>query len=188
MATEFFEIDKPFVVAFALDADITWGEVNPFETTKRKVEGKGSISDFVASLPKNATVQGVITAMNLNPLVPTTQKLVSARDALEQLADKMQPVLVVNGLYAGELVITRTEVSKSADGGEAINANISLERIETTTVGTANVPASRLRSKIKRKKNKGGGAAKGSKPTAGNGSVLSKLFDAGGINVPQVSF
>lgn len=176
MATEFYEADKPYVIAFAVDADLTWGEVNPFSITKRKVEGKGTIADFIASLPKTASLEGKITAMNLPGATPDPQKLTNARDALQELADKRQPVLVLSNLFAGYMGIERTEVSESVDGGKSITVRVNLTRIETTTVGTAQIPASKLRSKVKRKSgaSKKGGAAKGSKPK----SVLAHIDDA----------
>lgn len=181
MATEFYEVNKPFVVAFSVDADLNWGEINPFQITKRKVEGSGSIADFIASLPKTANVEGVVTAMNLPGATPDPQKLTNARDALNEIADKRQPVLVLSNLYAGYMGIERTEVSQSVDGGKAITVRISLTRIETTTVGTAEVPASRLRAKVKKKGGKGkkGGAAKGSEPR----STLAKTDDAVGKGI-----
>lgn len=175
MATEFYQVDKPFVVAFAVDADLNWGEVNPFQITKRKVEGSGTIADFIASLPKTASVEGMVTAMNLPGAVTDPQKMTNARDALQELADKRQPVLVLSNLFAGYMGIERTEVSLSADGGKAITVRVNLTKIETTTVGTTEVPASKLRSKVKKKGGAGkkGGAAKGSKPR----TTLAKLDD-----------
>jgi hypothetical protein len=166
MPTELYEVDRPFVVAFAVDADLTWGETNAFQVTRRKVEGSGTIADFVASLPKSASLDGRITAMAVGDALPDPAKLSNARDALNELADKRQPVLVLNNLFAGYMAIERAEVSLSADGGKAIMVRINLTRIDTTTVGTAQVPASKLRSKVKRKAAAGkkGGAAKGSDP------------------------
>jgi hypothetical protein len=183
MATEFYNADDPFNVAFAVDADLVWGETQPFQITKRKVEGSGSIADFIASLPRTANVEGRITAMNLPGATPDPQKLSNARDALQALADKCQPVLVLSGIYAGYLGIERTEVNISVDGGKALTARVNLTRIETTEVGTANVPASKLRAKVKRKAAAGkkGGAAKGSKPPD-NRTLSAKLVDGlGGL-------
>jgi hypothetical protein len=183
MPTEFFEVDKPFVVAFAMDADLNFTEIDAYQTTKRKVEGKGTISDFVASQPLTATVEGKITAMNLDPLSGAggTEKLSTARDNIKALAAKAQPVIVINDTFAEYMVITRVERVESADGGKAINLRIALEQLEQTTVGTAQVPASRLRAKVKRKAGAGkkGGAAKGSKPDQSRGAAIDDALNRG---------
>jgi hypothetical protein len=183
MATEFYEIDKPFVVAFALDADLNFAEVDAYQTTKRKVEGQGNIADHIASEPLTATVEGLVTAMNLDPLSAAGggEKLVTARDTIKALAAKKQPLLVINDLFAEYMAITRVEGVQSADGGKALRLRIALGQIEQTTVGTAQVPASRLRAKVKRRAAAGkkGGAAKGSKPD--NRTLTLKLVQGFGF-------
>lgn len=174
MPTELFDPQNVFAVAFSVDADLNWGEVHAFETTNRKVEGKGSIADFIASRPMTATLEGVVTAMTVGDALPKPQKLVNARDDLIQLADKKQLVLVLNEMFAGYLAITSAEPSKSVDRGKALGIRIAFKRIETTTAATAQVPASKLKAKIKRvgAKGKKGGAAKGSTPSAADKSKL----------------
>lgn len=174
MPTELYDPQNVFAVAFSVDADINWGEVHAYETTNRKVEGSGSIADFIASRPMTATLEGVVTAMAVGDLPASPQKLVNARDDLIQLADKRQPVLVLNDLFAGYLAITSAEPSKSVDGGKALSIRIAFKRIETTTTATAQVPASKLKAKIKRVGGKGkkGGAAKGSTPSEADKSKL----------------
>lgn len=176
MPTEIFEVDNPLAVAFAFDADLNWTETHEYETTDRKVEGKGSIADFIASKPLQATVEGKVTAMNIEPAIPTPQKLVNTRDALEQLIAKKQIVLVLNDLFAGYMGMTRAEIIKSVDGGQSITARIGFKRIEQTIAATAQVPASKLRAKVKRKAAAGkkGGAAKGGKPK----TALAKIDDS----------
>lgn len=165
MPTEIFEVNNPLAVAFACDADLNWGEVLEFPTATRKVEGKGEISDFIASKPLICTLDGKVTAMTIAPALPSPQKLVNEKSKLQELAKKRQIVLVLGELFDGYLGMTRVEISKGADDGKAFNAKITFTEIETTVTGTAQVPASKLRSKVKRKgPGKRGGGAKGSKP------------------------
>jgi hypothetical protein len=177
MPTEIFEVDNPLAVAFACDADLSWGEVSEYPTTTRKVEGKGDISDFISSKPLIATLDGKVTAMTIDPAPPSPQKLANSKAALQELADKRQIVLVIGELFNGYLGITRVEIAKGVDDGYSYNAKITFQRIEQTTTGTAQVPASKLRSKVKRKgTGKKGGAAKGSKPD--NRTLAAKLSDS----------
>ncbi len=166
MPTELFDPLNPLAVAFACDADLNWGNILEFPTTTRKVEGKGDISDFIASKPEIATLDGKVTAMTIEPAIPQPQKLVNEVSRLKELAKKKQIVLVLGELFNGYLGITRVEIGKSADDGKSFNAKMTFIEIETTTTGTAQVPASQLRSKVKRKggTSKKGGASKGSKP------------------------
>lgn len=166
MPTELFETNNPLAVAFACDADLNWSEVKEYPTTTRKVEGKGEISDFISSKPLIATLDGKVTAMTIEPAIPSPQKLVNVKSALQELGDKRQIVLVLGELFNGYLGITRVEIAKGADDGHSFNAKLTFMKIEQTTSATAQVPASRLRSKVKRKAATGkkGGAAKGSKP------------------------
>ena len=168
MPTEIFETNNPLAVAFACDADLNWGEVLEFPTTTRKVERKGDVADFIASKPLIATLDGKVTAMTIAPALPSPQKLVNEKSALQALARKRQVVLVIGELFNGYLGITRVEIAKGADDGKSFNAKITFKEIETTTTGTAQVPASKLRGKVKRKAATGkkGGAAKGSKPAS----------------------
>jgi hypothetical protein len=179
MPTEIFEVNNPLAVAFACDADLNWGEVLEFPTTTRKVEGKGDISDFIASKPLIATLDGKVTAMTIEPALPSPQKLVNEKSKLQELGKKRQIVLVIGELFNGYLGMTRVEVLKGAEDGKSFNAKITFQEIETTTTGTAQVPASQLRSKVKRKggPSKKGGAAKGSAPPD-NRTVAAKLQDA----------
>jgi hypothetical protein len=188
MPTEIYEVDKPFVVAFAVDADLNWGEVWQKEVTKRKIEGSGTVSDFIADTPDTASLEGIVTAMSTNPLVPEVNKLATKRDELKQLIDKNQVVLVLNDTFAGYMAMTRAEPTKTVDGGQALRVNLTFEKLELVTTGTTQVPASRLRAKVKRKAAAGkkGGASKGSQPSTKDRSVLAKALDGAKINVPTL--
>jgi hypothetical protein len=177
MPAEIYEVDNPLAVAFSCDADLNWGEVREYPTTTRKVEGKGEIADFIARKPLLCTLDGKVTAMTIAPAPASPQKLVNEKSKLQALGDKRQIVLVVGELFNGYLGITRVEIAKGADDGKSFNAKITFTEIETTETGTAQVPASKLRSKVKRKAATGkrGGAAKGSKPD--NRSPGTKLGD-----------
>lgn len=179
MPTEIFEVSNPLAVAFACDADLNWGEVNEYPTTTRKVEGKGEISDFISSKPLIATLDGKVTAMTIDPAPASPQKLVNTKSALQELAAKRQIVLVIGELFNGYLGITRVEIAKGVDDGYSFNAKLTFTEIEQTTTGTAQVPASKLRSKVKKKAgaSKKGGASKGSKPK-GDGSLSIKIGQA----------
>ena len=182
MPTEIFDPKNPLAVAFACDVDLNWGNVLEFPTSTRKVEGKGNIADFIASKPQIATLDGKVTAMTIEPALPSPQKLANEVSKIKELARKKQIVLVLGELFNGYLGITRVEIGKAANDGKSFNAKITFTEIETTTAGTAQVPASQLRSKVKRKGGKGkkGGAAKGSAPT-GPASLAIKGLSAGGL-------
>jgi hypothetical protein len=179
MPAELFEVNNPLAVAFACDADLNWGEVLEFPTTTRKVEGKGDIADFIAQKPLVATLDGKVTAMTIEPAIPSPQKLVNEISRLKELARKRQVVLVIGETFNGYLGITRVEIGKGVDDGYSFTAKITFKEIETTVAGTAQVPASQLRSKVKKKggQSKTGGAAKGSKPK----TIALQLGLAGGL-------
>ncbi len=178
MPTEIFEVNNPLAVAFACDVELNWGNILEFPTTTRKVEGKGDIADFISSKPEIATMDGKVTAMTIEPALPSPQKLANEVSRLKELGKKRQIVLVIGELFNGYLGITRVEIGKAADDGKSFNAKITFTEIETTTAATAQVPTSRLRSKVKRKGGAGkrGGAAKGSKPD--NRTLAAKLQDS----------
>lgn len=178
MATQLRTTDRPFETAFEVDADLTWVEMSAYQITKRQVEGQGEISDYIASTPKRASLEGMITAMALLGATATPQKLTQARDSLQALADARQPVLVLSNLYAGYLGIEQFEVTQSVDVGIGIKVSIQFVEIRTTAVGTAQVPASKLRPKVKRRGGTGrrGGAAQGSRPQ----STLANVDDTTG--------
>ena len=179
MPTEIFEVNNPLAVAFACDVELNWGNVLEFPTTTRKVEGKGDIADFISSKPEIATMDGKVTAMTIEPALPSPQKLANEVSRLKELGKKRQIVLVIGELFNGYLGITRVEIGKAADDGKSFNAKITFTEIEQTISATAQVPASRLRSKVGRKGGPGkkGGAAKGSKPK----TTALKLGLAGGL-------
>ncbi len=182
MPTEIFEANNPLAVAFACDVDLNWGNVLEFPTTTRKVEGKGDIADFISSKPEIATLDGKVTAMTIEPALPSPQKLANEVSRLKELGKKKQIVLVLGELFSGYLGITRVEIGKGSEDGYSFNAKITFMEIETTATGTADVPASKLRSKVGRKGGKGkkGGAAKGSKPSAPSSAAI-KVLGAGGL-------
>ena len=138
MPTELFDATDIFLPAFAFDADSQWTKIIPFETTNNKVEGKGSNADFIAARPKQATIEGLVTAMTVGTDLPDPQKLVNMSDRLEQLADKQQLVLVLSELFAGYMGIDRAEISKGVEDGRSFRARVTLKRIEKTTDSTEN--------------------------------------------------
>ncbi len=182
MPTELFEAANPFAPAFRFDADMQWTNTLGFEVTKRKVEAKGTTSDYIASLPEEATVEGKVTAMTVSPALPDPQKLVNTSDGLKALAAKKQPVLVLSEIYEGYMAITRVEITKSTEDGHALTIRVQLSVIEQTTAATTEVPASKLRSKVKRKGGTGkkGGAAKGSKPSGPDKTATLQVVNAFG--------
>lgn len=182
MPTELFEGQNIFAPAFRFDADMNWTNTLGFQVTKRKVEQKGTIADYIASLPETAAVEGIVTAMTVSPALPDPQKLVNASEGIKALAAKKQIVLVLSEIYEGYMAITQCVVSKSREDGKAVMVKLALSRIEQTTAGTSQVPASKLRSKVKRKGGTGkkGGAAKGSKPSAKDQSTLATADDRTG--------
>ena len=183
MPTELFESDNIFAPAFAFDADLAWTNILSFETTKRKVEQKGTIADFIASLPETATIEGKVTAMTISPASPDPQKLVNASDGIKALAAKTGIVLVLSEIYEGYMAITEAVISKSVEDGHSISVRLTLSRIDQTTAATATVPASKLRAKTKRKGGTGkkGGAAKGSKPSEKDKTVALRAAEALGF-------
>jgi hypothetical protein len=186
MPTEIYEVDNPFVVAFAVDADLKWNETIQKEVTKRKIEQKGTVSDFIADTPDVASLDGMITGMAVDPFPPVPNKLANARDSLKQLIDKNQVVLVLNDTFAGYLAITRSDINVSVDEGIALRVSLAFQEMTLVTTGTAQVPASKLRAKVKRKKGKGGGSGKGGQPSSDDRSVFAKLLDGAKIKVPTI--
>lgn len=165
MPTEIYE-DNAFKPSFKFDADLQATETAEYQTTERKVEGKGTISDYIASKPDRYSVEGIVTAMTVDPDLPEAEKLVNAKNRLKQLAAQKKIVLVLTELDAVYLAINRVEISKGVSDGHSFKARVGFIEIETTTVGTAQIPASRLRTKVKRRAATGkkGGAAKPSAP------------------------
>jgi hypothetical protein len=165
MPTEIYE-DNAFVPSFKVDADLQSTETMEFDTTSRKVEGKGIIANYIASKPDRYSVEGVVTAMTVDPDPPEAEKLVNAKTRLKQLAAKKKIVLVLTEMDAVYLAINRVEIAKGVSDGYSFKARIGFIEIETTTVGTTQIPASRLRAKVKKRAATGkkGGAAKPSAP------------------------
>ncbi len=180
MPTEIFEGENIFAPAFKLDADLVWTEVDEFELPARKIESKGTVNDYIAQgKPLQANVEGIVTAMTVDPDLPEADKLNNAKDRLQVLARKREIVLVLSELYAGYLGISRVEIVKGVDDGHSLQARIAFGLIETTVTATAQIPASKLRAKVKRvaATGKKGGAAKPSTPTDASKSVLLKVAD-----------
>jgi hypothetical protein len=179
MPTEIYPADDILATGFQFDADLQSTNVLPFQVTSRKVESRGNIAEHIASLPETHNVTGMVTAMNMPPAVPDPEKLANSKKKLKELAAKRQIVIVLSDSYDGELAISRVEITDGADMGRAFKATLGFTLIETTTVGTAEVPASRLRSKVKRKAApaKKGGAAKGSQPTPKARTGLAYVID-----------
>jgi len=179
MPTEIYPADDAFAPGFAFDADLQFGSTFAYQASQRKVEGRGTISEHIASQPKKYTITGIVTAMTVPPATPEAEKLTNAKKRLEEMADKRQIVLVLSDSFSGYLAIERAEVIESVDLGKAIRATVNFTEIVTTTVGTAVIPKSRLRKKVKKKAApaKKGGAAKGSQPTGKSRTGLAYLSD-----------
>ncbi len=125
--------------------------------------------------------------MTVDPALPQPQKLVNLKDDLLQLADKRQPVLVLSELFDGYLGIANVQIIKGIEDGHSIRAQIQFQNIETTQTATAQVPAGKLKPKVRRRKGgKKGGGAKGSKPTGKAKSALAVADDKTGRRISGV--
>lgn len=177
MPTEIYPADDVLAIGFQFDADLQSTNSLPFQVTNRKVESRGNIAEHIASQPETHTVTGMVTAMTIAPALPDAEKLANSKKKLKELAQKKQIVVVLSDSFDGEMVISRLAISDSADMGRAFRATVGFTLIETTTVGTAEVPASRLRRKVRRKAApaKKGGATKGSQPTPRAQTVALRL-------------
>lgn len=177
MPTELYDPANVFAAAFKWDADLQWSEVHEYDVAKRKVESVGTVNEYIADKPMIATVDGKVTAMTVEPDLPNPNKLISMRDDLVALAAKKAKVLVISELYAGEMVIQRAEIGKGISDGVSFVAKVTLTEITETTVGTVQVPASRLRAKVKKRmgSKSGGSGAGGSKPVQSHLAALDDL-------------
>lgn len=177
MPTEIYPADDVLATGFKFDADLQSSNQLPFQVTNRKVEDRGNIAEHIASQPEVYSVTGMVTAMIMPPETPDPEKLANARKKLKELAKRRQIVVVLSDSFDGELAISRVEISDDAKMGRAFKATVGFTEILIAEVGTANVPASRLRRKVKRKAApaKKGGAAKGSMPSGKSQTVALKL-------------
>lgn len=168
MSTSFHENPVNILApVWETDADLNWSETDKYTATKRKVEGQGDISPYIASTPREAKLDGIVTATTLDPVTLQPQRLVDSKAKIQALAAKRQPVLVINPMFSGWMAITEVTPSKSAADGQKLKVSISLIEIQTTTAAMAQAPAAKLKPKVKKRAATGkkGGAAKGAAPT-----------------------
>jgi hypothetical protein len=181
MSTSIYENPADLLApSWETDADLNWVETDTYQPTKRKVEGIGTISDFIASMPREAELEGILTAATLDPVTLQPQRLVDLKNKIQALAAKKQVVLVINPDYEGYLAITKVQPKKSAEDGHSLKVSISFQEIERTITATAQVPASKLKPKVKRRAASGakGGAAKGRAPTPRERTKTATVVDA----------
>ncbi len=154
----------PPTIAWEFDGDLRWRENHRWTPTKKRVEGRGKVSDYVAEEPWEGTVTGVVSATQIDPNTlesnPQRQnRLQSARDTLIGIGRKRERVEISSARYTGPVVITGVSIEETAEGGKKLDITISFQEVEGTTPQTATIDASRLRKKVKKRVGapKGGG-------------------------------
>ena len=153
MGTEIYETPFDFLApSFSFDATVERGGSHRVTPSSRKIEGLGNISDSAATEASTWFVSGKVSATSLDPLTLQLQTLANAQKKLEELVKKKAIVLVVSGDFLEEFcLITSAEPRQGADDGNSMGASLQFQEMRTTKPQNVQIPASRLRRKVKRK-------------------------------------
>jgi len=155
------------LVLFEFDADIKESRRGSVKWTDKPVEDGSTISDYGYRPPEVFRVEGVITAWPwtgpANPLRVTT-----ADAALRALAAARQPVTLITGWWAADVVIAADGASSGQSDGDLLRFSLECRTFKVPKPAYTSIPASRLKPKVKAsstpKPTQGGAAAGKTKP------------------------
>ncbi len=141
-------------IAPVFEFDATTGEEDTLEIdwTDAPVENKGDLAEHGWTKPQTLIVTGLKSAMNLQALQlgSNIDTLMGAYEALKLLAKQKQQVTVV-GRFVETRVITRVSGKVDVAIGEALDITVELQEVELPIPSTVQIPASRLRRKVRRR-------------------------------------
>lgn len=156
-------------VLFEWDCEQRESREGTYTWTEREVESGAPIVNHGVKRPEKWTLEGLITATPLFPGGIDFQRVMDADSVIRELADALQPVSFVSGWYVGEGAITR--IRSTAGTGDPLMLNLAADfkEIRVVSPATTQIPASRLKPKVRRRATPtppaAGGASTGTPPT-----------------------
>lgn len=119
------------------------------QITEYPVEDGSVISDHITQEAETLTIEGVITgAGTLFNLAHGKAKLIAAKEALRQLHKERALLTVTTGIdIYSDFAIESCEISRTADGGEKFDVNLTLKKIQKVTLRTADIPPEKTSGK-----------------------------------------
>ena len=164
---------------FKLDATLEERRSDGYAPTQKPIEDGAQVSDYVITQPKKYHANGIVTATVFGKALDR-QRVENAYDAVVKLADSKTIVTVVFGWWVFDAVISNVEATHNRDIGEALAVSIDFQEIVQFKPETVQIPASKLKSKVKRrrKSKKGPSAETGKTPDekTKKRSVLHHMF------------
>lgn len=138
---------------FALDATLEERRVDAYTVTKNPIETGAKISDHVYAEPKEYTCSGLITASPLGQAF-SKDRIKRQYDALITAADQGTEFTVVFGWDVFDAVLSNGEKSSDQSIGEALSFSLGFTTVTQVQFQTTQIPAIRLKSKVKRRRGK----------------------------------
>jgi len=146
------------------------------------IESGAMVSDYGIERPENFELEGVVTATPIG-LAMNTQRIQDALAALKALARKRQPLYMVAGYWAQEVVIKTVRAVAGQGDAMMLPITATFKTIQLAKPKTTQIPASRLAAG-KRKRMapaKPGGAKTGTTPGAGTNKGRSWAIGLGSL-------
>lgn len=142
---------NPLSPLLAADATMDESRTDTYTATKYPIEAQANISDYVVKEPKeyNCTVR--LTASRLGREF-SKDNVKSQLDALVQKADARTELSVVFDWWVFDAIVTNITSNHSFDIGEGLEISLTFQTIERAQFQTTQIPPSRLKSKVKRKR------------------------------------
>lgn len=162
---------KTTIGMLELDALLTENTSLRSQITDYPVEDGTVIADHISQEAEMLSINGIITgAGTLFNFSMGKAKLINAKDTLRSLHQQRELLTVTTGIdIYTDFAIESCEISRSADGGEKLEVNLSLKKIHKVTLRTEDIPPEKTDEKTKGKAGKtktNAGKANGSKPSA----------------------
>ncbi|NBI43466.1 hypothetical protein GVX76_08205 [[Haemophilus] felis] len=171
---------KTTIGVLELDALLTESTSLRSQITEYPVEDGSVISDHITQEAETLTIEGVITgAGTLFNVAQGKAKLISAKESLRQLHQERALLTVTTGVEIyPDFAIESCEISRTADGGEKFDVNLTLKKIKKVTLKTADIPPEKTSGSATGKAGKtkaNAGKANGGKPTPKQAETVSIL-------------
>lgn len=156
-------IDTSGQVIFEIDCEDSEQFDLAIDWTDKPIETGEDIAKHGITKPDNFAISGMITASPLGQPM-SDHFVIDAIQALEDLAKKKQPVTAWMGYFArGDVVIKGVSARAGGDVSGALDVQIGLKQIKTTTPEATTMPAARMKPRVKKRSapTKKGGSANG---------------------------
>jgi hypothetical protein len=146
---------------FAFDVQTSEQREDSWTWSQYALESGSEVSDHAVEQPRTYSLSGIVTAALAESEDEVYTRCSDMHAALVEYARTRQPVTLVCGLWADEVVIEKVSAKRGQDTGDAVEIEVSLRSFAVVEYRTEEIPPELLSPPAKKKAQAEPAAVKG---------------------------